>query len=144
MGRRRISPDDKLFRLEVSQKLKAAMREHDLTESDVARELGISRQAVNQYVNAKSTPQGDILARACAKWGIRLRFRGAEFSGKAFGAAFVRSEPDVLQMGLFKDPVRLGNDDVEVVLERSRKSTLRVTIRMKKAEGRRHAAKAVS
>jgi hypothetical protein len=47
-------------------------------------ELSITKQAFSQYFREKATPQGDILARAFAKWGITPRYRDTEFTRGAF------------------------------------------------------------
>jgi transcriptional regulator with XRE-family HTH domain len=133
LGRRRISETDRAFRAEVARKLREVTRTRGLSQTEAAHQLGITRQAFSQYVLEKSTPQGTILARACAKWGIVLRFRDTEFSAGAFGAQETKTGPEVLQMDLFREPQVFENRHLVVTLERSKKATLQVTIRMKQA-----------
>jgi transcriptional regulator with XRE-family HTH domain len=146
MGRRRLSEADLRFREEVAKKFNAARLSRRLNQSEAARELGITRQAFSQYLLRKATPQAEILARACAKWTLKLRYRDRDFTGGAFGvepAAELEPHQDGLQLALFDEPQRFENDQLEVVLERAQKTTLQVTIRMKKAtESPEAAAKA--
>lgn len=133
MGRRRISDADRRFRAEVARKFREAMKAHGLkNQTEAARDLNITRQAISQYLLEKATPQAEILARACAKWNLTLRYRSAEFTRGAFGAHETKTEPEVLQMDLFREPQVFENTHLVVTVERSQKATLQVTIKMKK------------
>jgi transcriptional regulator with XRE-family HTH domain len=134
MGRRRIADADRAFRTEVARKFRAAMQTRRLNQAAAARELNVTRQALSQYLLEKTTPQGEILARACAKWGIRLLYRTAEFGRGAFAPEEGKSRPEVFQMDLFREPQVFENANLVVTLERSQRATLQVTIRMKKAD----------
>ena len=107
------------------------MQKRGLNQTQAARELSITKQALSQYLREKVTPQGDILARACAKWGITLRYRDTEFTTGAFGSAEARAPSDVLQLDLFREPQVFENQHFVLTVARSHKSTLQVTIKMK-------------
>lgn len=116
----------------MSRQFRAAIQGR--SQAEAASEIGVTRQALNQYLNRKTTPQGDILARACAKWGIAtLKYRGVDVKASAFRAIETKPQPDALQLDLLREPIRLENNDVVVTLRRSRRETLQVTIQMKKA-----------
>jgi transcriptional regulator with XRE-family HTH domain len=133
MGRRRISETDRTFRTEVARKFREAMKARGLNQTQAAKELNITRQAVSQYLLEKTTPQGEILARVCARWDLSLRYRATEFKRGAFGAQETTTEPEVLQMDLFREPQVFENAHLIVTVQRSQKAALQVTIRMKKA-----------
>jgi transcriptional regulator with XRE-family HTH domain len=133
MGRRRTSDSDRAFRTEVARRFRAAMQKRGLNQTQAARELSITKQALSQYLREKVTPQGDILARACAKWGITLRYRDTEFTRGAFGSAEARAPAEVLQLDLFREPQVFENQHFVLTVARSHKSTLQVTFRMKHA-----------
>jgi len=133
MGRRRTSDADRAFRTEVARRFRSAMQKRGLNQTQAARELSITKQALSQYLREKVTPQGDILARACAKWGITLRYRDTEFTRGAFGSAEARAPSDVLQLDLFREPQVFENQHFVLTVARSHKSTLQVTIKMKQA-----------
>ncbi len=135
MGRRRLSEADLVFRAEVAAKFDRARNDRGLNQSAAARELGITRQAFSQYLLRKATPQAAILARACTKWGLKLRYRGREFAHAAFAQedGTRRTAAPALQMELFDQPQRFENDRVVVILQRAEEATLQVTIKMKKA-----------
>jgi transcriptional regulator with XRE-family HTH domain len=117
----------------VARQFGSAMRKRDLNQTLAAKELGITKQALSQYLREKATPQGDILARACAKWGITLRYRDTQFTRGAFGSAEAKAPSDVLQLDLFREPQVFENQHLVLTVSRAHKSTLQVTIRMKQA-----------
>ena len=133
MGRRRISESDRAFRTDVARQFRAAMQKRGVNQTQGARELSITKQALSQYLREKATPQGDILARACAKWGITLRYRDTEFTRGAFGSAEARATSDVLQLDLFREPQVFENQHLVLTVSRSHKLTLQITIKMKQA-----------
>ena len=133
MGRRRISDSDRAFRTEVARQFRTALQKRGMNQTQAARELNITKQALSQYLREKATPQGDILARACAKWGITLRYRDTEFTRGAFGSAEARAASDVLQLDLFREPQVFENQHLVLTVARSHKLTLQVTIKMKQA-----------
>lgn len=133
MGRRRISDSDRAFRTEVARQFRTALQKRGMNQTQAAQELSITKQALSQYLREKATPQGDILARACAKWGITLRYRDTEFTRGAFGSAEARAATDMLQLDLFREPQVFENQHLVLTVARSQKLTLQVTIKMKQA-----------
>jgi len=128
---------DLRFRAEVAEKLRAECDNRGLSQAEAAKELGVTRAAFHQYLKGKATPQAAILARACIKWNLKLRYRDQEFGAQAFASGL---EPDGgngrpgFQLALFDEPQRFENEQVIVVLKRSHASSLQVTIQMKKAD----------
>jgi transcriptional regulator with XRE-family HTH domain len=132
MGRRRISEAELTFRDEVAQGFDRARKDRGLNQTEAARELGVTRQAFSQYILRKTTPQSEILARACTRWNLKLRYRGHEFGAPAFAQTRKQAErTDSFQLGLFDRPQRVENDQLVVILERADRGTLQVTIKMK-------------
>ena len=131
MGRRRVSEADRLFRHDIATQLRAAMTSRKLNQTEAAKELAITKQALSQYLREKSTPQGEILARACARWGISVRYRDTEFRLGALRAVRTRTVPEALQLDLFREPQVLENAHIVVSVARAHRSTLQVTIKMK-------------
>jgi transcriptional regulator with XRE-family HTH domain len=135
VGRRRLTDSDLEFRAEIARKFDQARKDRDLNQSAAARALGITRQAFSQYLLRKATPQATVLARACTIWNLKLRYRGQEFTNAAF--AKVDAAPSVdasaFQIELFDRPQHIENNRFLVILERAARSTLQVTIKMKKS-----------
>lgn len=133
MGRRRISEADRLFRQDVAKQFRGAMEKRRLNQTEAARELAITKQALSQYLREKSTPQGEILARACARWGITVRYRDTQFGQGAFEAIRTQTTSEVLQLDLLREPQVFENAHLVVTLARSHKSTLQLTIKVKQS-----------
>lgn len=134
-GRPTLSDIAKAFRSEVAEQFLQVVHRRNLTRSQAAYELGVTRQAFHKYVRGESTPQAAVLARACTLWDLRLNYAGAEFGKGAFAApeSKAAADPELLQMNLFDRPQIFENDQLIVVLERAHKSILQVTIKMKRA-----------
>ena len=131
MGRRRVSEADRSFRRDIANQFRAAMTKRQLNQTEAARELAITKQALSQYLLEKSTPLGEILARACAKWGITVRYRDTEFKLGALEAVRTRPTSEALQLDLFREPQVFENEHIVVSVARAQRSTLQVTIKMK-------------
>lgn len=139
MGRRRLTASELRFRAEVAEKFRTECESRGLSQTQAAEELDVTRAAFHQYVKGKATPQAAILARACIRWNLKLRYRDQEFGAQAFSAETASPEKlqhaeSGLQLALFDEPQRFENDHLVVVLKRSHASTLQVTIHMKKAD----------
>ena len=114
MGRRRVSEADRMFRHDIANQLRGAMKRLGLNQTKAARELAITKQAFSQYLREKTTPQGEILARACAKWGIKVRYRDTEFKLGGSKPFRTRTTPEALQLDLFREPQVLENAHIVV------------------------------
>ncbi len=134
MGRRRVSEADRLFRRDIANQLRVAMNKRGLNQTQGARKLGITKQALSQYLREKSTPQGEILARACAKWDIKVRYRNTEFKIGALEAIRTRAIPEAFQLDLFREPQVFENAHMVVSVARAYRSALQVTIKMKQGK----------
>jgi hypothetical protein len=73
MGRKSgISTSERRLRSEIAQKLSDAIGTERGAEARAARQLGISRQAMNLYLREKATPGSEILRRACLLYNLKL------------------------------------------------------------------------
>jgi transcriptional regulator with XRE-family HTH domain len=136
VGRRRVSEADRAFRRDLAIQLRAAMKSRSLNQTEAASELGVTKQALSQYLRERSTPQGEILARICAKWGLAVRYRNTDFRSGALETIPSRAAPEVLQLDLFREPQIFENAHLLVSVARAPRSTLHVTIKMKQASER--------
>ena len=95
-----------------------------------ARELGVTRQAMNKYVQGTSAPRIPVLLRAEAAWQIKFKFRGITLFGER-----ARPQPEARsltgeQMPLFDQPQVLENQAIRISATKSRR-TLDVHLRLK-------------
>jgi hypothetical protein len=111
-----------------------------LSVKEAANLLGVSRQAFHQYLSAKATPHPETIARAMDLWNIEPSYKGEKIARGALGGSEgpERSDRQPAQLSfvsLFDVPQECHNDNLVVTVQRSRDSTLHVTIKMKKADG---------
>jgi transcriptional regulator with XRE-family HTH domain len=58
-------------RVYCSKKLVAALRDHSMSQSDLARYLGVSRDAVSTWCRGRSLPEAETLARIAKKFNMQ-------------------------------------------------------------------------
>lgn len=64
----------------LGKKLKELREQHGFTQTDVAEKLNISRQAISQWENEKSTPDIENAFLLCELYGISIHeLQGADF-----------------------------------------------------------------
>ena len=84
----------------------------DLTQAAIARELGVSRQAVRLYLKGKAVPSQERLSLAVHKWGIKLKHDDVEFGVAAFEVPRKSTGKNAVQLDLFELAKRPA--DVEI------------------------------
>lgn len=85
MGRRSgFSTTERAFRQEFAQTLREAIGTKRGAASQAAVELRISRQALSLYLSEKATPSGEVVRRACKRWGLTLNVEGHVVSEKSY------------------------------------------------------------
>jgi len=124
---------DPEFRREVARKLADAISRQGLKRVQAAKELGISRQALHQYLAGRSTPRGEVLARAVAKWDIELEYRGGKFAAAAFQVRSAGATPEAVQMGLFEALQRLEDGNLAVKISSKRQGVLELKLQVRLA-----------
>lgn len=81
--------------IEMADRLVALRRARGLSQSDVARQLGVSRQAVSKWEQADSSPDTDNLIALLRLYGVTWEeFLGQESSVTAPAAPYSPPEPD--------------------------------------------------
>ncbi|MBE6767998.1 MAG: helix-turn-helix domain-containing protein [Ruminococcaceae bacterium] len=81
--------------IEMADRLVALRRARGLSQSDVARQLGVSRQAVSKWEQADSSPDTDNLIALLRLYGVTWEeFLGQESSVTAPAAPHSPPEPD--------------------------------------------------
>lgn len=53
-----------------AENLKRLMREHDISQNELGRRLGISATAVNNWVNCTNVPRANMMDRICSLFGV--------------------------------------------------------------------------
>jgi transcriptional regulator with XRE-family HTH domain len=84
-----------------------------ISKTEAAEKLGITRQMLNRYLKAKSTPGGEVIKRACENWKLTLSIRGFEFKAGAFDAPARSTAAKSSQLSLLELLEKLRNDQLE-------------------------------
>ena len=123
-------PADKEWRSEIARRFGQAIEERHLSKTEAAKNLGITRQTLWLYLNAKATPGGDVLKKACKSWEITISRKGAEFSAGAFGPEREPAPKRPKQLDLFKalEILREAKFETELVARSNQYFEIRIRI----------------
>src|SRR5579871_3555972 len=75
--------DDSL-RQEIGRKFAEAINALRISKARAARDLGVSRQMLYEYLNGKSLPDHTKLERACTAWNLELNYKTVTVTAKSF------------------------------------------------------------
>lgn len=131
-----LSEANKEFRRQLSDQLRRAIGTSRGEQSRAARELGISRQRLNQYIHGAAFPKFDILARVAKHWNLRFEYGGVELPESALNAVQVRAdaaEQPPRQLDLFASPQVLQYNDVTIRIQAQKREALHLMIDVKRA-----------
>lgn len=132
MARQKIPPSSLEMELrdEVRTKFLGAMVRYNIkTKAQAAREIEITKAAFGLYVNKKATPSAFILLKACAKWGLSIRYGGITFSAADF-AHSVRETKIPEQQTLFGALHNLEANDVDIAIRKKGPSALELKLKI--------------
>jgi transcriptional regulator with XRE-family HTH domain len=100
----------------ISQELRRAFKEQKVSVSAAAKALGVSRQAVHNYLNGTSIPRSGRLAIAVRAWNLSFSVGEVSFDKASFPAPKLSSLPSQLTMeDLFAS---IKAEDLKVDVER--------------------------
>lgn len=75
----------RILRDDFGDRLKGLRLEHKMTQEALARELGVSKGAYNNYENASRTPDIDFLDAAAKYFGVTSEYLLGHSNARAFG-----------------------------------------------------------
>ena len=114
----------------ITQELKRAFREQKVSVSAAARVLGVSRQAVHNYLNGTSIPRSGRLAIAVRTWNLRFSVGEASFDKASFPQPKLSSLPSQLTMEEMFNSIKA--EDLKIDVERRGKD-FRISVSIKVA-----------
>ena len=129
MGRKTgISRSESLLRAEIARALTTAIGSNRGSQSAAAKQIGISRQALNLYIQQKATPSSENLRRMCKILRLSLNVEGATLDAPSFTQKTPSKTP--IQTSLFDALSDVGDQqlDVKVLRKRAQSLDLQVTI----------------
>jgi transcriptional regulator with XRE-family HTH domain len=105
---------DSEFRRAIVEGLSEAIRANKLTKSKAAELLGVRRQTLWLYLQAKATPGGQVLRRAFELWGLRIELGSYVITKESFGPKPEPGRRVAEQLSLLDQLEKLSNDQLEV------------------------------
>ncbi len=119
------------LRDEVRLKFLEAMSQHNLaTQSQAAKEIGITKAAFGLYLNRKATPSAFILLKACAKWGLSIRYAGMTFSAADFSQAAPLFHNAAEQQTLFGALHKLEPNNIGIAIGKKGPTALELKVKI--------------
>jgi transcriptional regulator with XRE-family HTH domain len=98
----------------IKQELKRAFKEQKVSVSSAARVLGVSRQAVHNYLNGTSIPRSGRLAIAVRTWNLKFSIGDISFDKTSFPLPKLSSLPSQLTMATLFDSIKAEDLKVDV------------------------------
>jgi DNA-binding phage protein len=74
------------FREAFAAELRHYIERTGITQSELGRRLGITRQSVDSYIGRRSSPRADVVLRAITTLGIQLHFEGHSIEARGVSA----------------------------------------------------------
>lgn len=128
---RKRSQSELAFRRDIAQKLGDYIQRNNKSKAQAARELGISRQRLQKYLEKEMTPKSDFLCDATQKWNLEFAYRGRSFAAGAFKKPPAVKGRSEAQFSLFDKPQVLRNDEWEVRVHRKSPKSLDLSIEIR-------------
>jgi transcriptional regulator with XRE-family HTH domain len=127
MGRKTgISRSESLLRAEIARALVTAIGGKRGAQSAAAKQIGVSRQALNLYVQQKATPSSENLRRMCKILRLSLNIEGATLDVSSFTQKTPSKLP--IQTSLFDALSEVGDQQLEVKVLRKRAQSLSLQV----------------
>ena len=98
--------------------------------ADIAKDLGISRQAVYDIKRAKYCPSLSLVQKACEVWKVPFTYRGIQIDSGSFAKKVDLPLPTGTQMSLFEALGRLEATDFQVIQTKPIGRALEITLRL--------------
>lgn len=94
------------FKKHVCARIDHYLTEHEITDADAARALGVSKTVIGDYRRAKSLPGTEVLAKACIYWSLSFDYKGFQISARTFAPHNGKPTAVPIQLELpFDEPV---------------------------------------
>ena len=83
-----------------SQKINSLLNERGLSQEQLAKEIGVSRQTVNYYVNGKSLPTSDVLIKIAEFFSVTVE--------SLFATQTEKEEVNTMKIKVSEMPIKKG------------------------------------
>jgi transcriptional regulator with XRE-family HTH domain len=97
--------------------LKQVLRERNLSVTEAARQLGLSRQAIYNYLNGIAVPRDKIIERAMILWDLKMSIGRMTFDRTSFPKS-VQLSVTPTQLNLWEKLESIRQKDLKIGVER--------------------------
>ena len=117
---------------QVSQKLEALKAAKNWTAEEVARELGVSRASLYNYIAKKDLPRMEILRRAHKMWGWTFKYANYDLDENFFESVRKDTGPPKEKQIPLPFIEALRNEDIEILKVTARRpNAVEVTFKIR-------------
>jgi transcriptional regulator with XRE-family HTH domain len=128
--KKRSAPQNAFLR-DIARKLNDHIQQSGKSKAEAARELGISKQRLHQYLEEGAMPESDFLCEVSKRWSLDFEYRGWSFGSAAFKTAKGSENIHAEQLSLFDKPQILRNEKWEVRVQRRNPRSFDLSIEIK-------------
>ena len=119
---------DDEFRAEVAKKLEQGLKAKECSKVDFAKRVGISRQALYNYLKKKNTPSSKRMHLFCKELDIEIEYGGRTYGASDFAAS---GQPSPIGVQLPLDFREIRPDQLRVRLGRKAAKSVEFIIQVK-------------
>lgn len=119
------------FLHDIALKLRDHIRKSGRSNAEASRDLGISKQRLQQYLDEDAMPESGFLCEVSKQWNLDFTYRGWSFGSAAFKGAKGPRAAAQEQLRLFDTPQVLRNEKWEVRVHRRNPKSLELSIEIK-------------
>ena len=125
--------NDKDFNVAFSAKLRQAIEDRGLSVAAAAKELGVCRQSLYNYLSGHTTPGGNLVRTACQKWAIALDHNGFHVDASCFPGPQLEASPlaEQLQLPLMEAIQNLADENVTINIRRKDSGSVTFEVQLK-------------
>jgi len=117
------------FRNDISKALNEVKEKLRFSVKDVAKELGIKRQAFYQYLKGTTTPRSEVLIKMIKKWDLKLEYRGVRITKDNFPTITIPEVEKPIQLNFYEKPMELKAGNLLISISSKDKKTISVEIK---------------
>jgi len=117
------------FRNDISKALNEVKEKLRFSVKDVAKELGIKRQAFYQYLKGTTTPRPEVLIKMIKKWDLKLEYRGVRITKDNFPTITIPEIEKPIQLKFHEKPMELKAGNLLISISSKDKKTISVEIK---------------
>src|SRR6266853_2397099 len=123
------SPSDPELKTEFAAQIKSLLSR--LTAQEIATELGVQRQTIYNYRDAKNAPSPEVIRRAMEAWpDFSLSYRGRTLTLQDFGRKPVLTAKKAVQYELWDVIKKLNSESIEIEILKKESSSVQLGVRI--------------